>query len=105
MPRLTRPDGSLDIARRLTKCCAAFGALAALVGSPMSHASDAIYVGKNLTKDGGVLLAGFGDEPSSHWLSIVPRRQHPSGATISVGGTPQANLPGELIEIPQVRET
>lgn len=72
-----------------------------LIGS----ASDAIYVGKNLTKEGGVLLAGFGDEPSSHWLSIVARSQHPAGATLSVGGTPAASLPGELTEIPQVRET
>ena len=51
------------------------------------------------------MLAGFGDEPSSHWLSIVQRRLYPAGATISVGGTPEANLPGELINIPQVRET
>lgn len=70
-----------------------------------THASDAIYVGKNLTKSGAVLLAGFGDEPSSHWLSIVPRHQHPPGETLTVGGTPQANLPGELINIPQARET
>jgi len=105
MTRLARPDGRIHIAPRLAKWCAAFAALLTLIDSPMSHASDAIYVGKNLTKDGGVLLAGFGDEPSSHWLSIVPRRQHPAGATISVGGTPQANLPGELIEIPQARET
>lgn len=77
----------------------------AMVASGAAQASDAIYVGKNLTKDGAVLLAGFGDEPSSHWLSIVPRRQHPPGETITVGGTPQANLPGELINIPQARET
>src|SRR5579863_7093494 len=70
-----------------------------------AQASDAIYVGKNLTKDGAVMLAGFGDEPSSHWLSIVQRRLYPAGAAISVGGTPEANLPGELINIPQVRET
>ena len=31
-----------------------------------------IYVGKNLTADGSVFLAGYGDEPSSHWLEIVP---------------------------------
>jgi dipeptidase len=80
-------------------------AAAGLAFLQTSQASDAIYVGKNLTKDGGVMLAGFGDEPSSHWLSIVQRRQYPVGATISVGGTPEANLPGELINIPQVRET
>ena len=81
------------------------GALLLLSLPLVGHASDAIYVGKNLTKDGGVLLAGFGDEPSSHWLSIVPRRQHAAGTTITVGGTPAANLPGELIQIPQARET
>lgn len=68
-------------------------------------ASVLIYVGKNLTKDGSVLLAGYGDEPSSHWLSIVPRQQHPTGATKPVGGTAAARLPGELTEIPQIKET
>ena len=85
--------------------CWRAGVLVAALWAPFAHASVAIYVGKNLTKSGNVLLAGFGDEPSSHWLSVVPSRQHPDGATIPVGGTPQANLPGELIEIPQARET
>lgn len=94
---------------------ALFGGLLTQYCPTMGSASDAIYVGKNLTKDGGVLLAGFGDEPSSHWLSIVPHRQHPTGATIKVGGTPASNpagefgadkaLPGELTEIPQAGET
>ena len=70
-----------------------------------SHASVAVYVGKNLTKDGSVLLAGYGDEPSSHWLSIVPERQHPRDATVRVGATGDAELPGELIDIPQVAKT
>ena len=39
-------------------------AAAGLAFLQTGHASDAIYVGKNLTKDGGVMLAGFGDEPS-----------------------------------------
>jgi dipeptidase len=68
-------------------------------------ASVSIYVGKNLTKDKSVLLAGFGDEPSSHWLVIAPRRQHPAGTTISVGGIATSRLPGELINIPQVAQT
>lgn len=72
---------------------------------PTALASLLAYVGKNLTKDGSVLLAGFGDEPSSHWLSIVPRRQHPATATITAGGTAAARLPGELMQIPQARET
>ncbi|MBL8290192.1 MAG: C69 family dipeptidase, partial [Bryobacterales bacterium] len=68
-------------------------------------ASVAVYVGKNLTKDGSVLLAGYGDEPSSHWLSIAPRREHAEGQTITVGGIATSRLPGELIQIPQARQT
>src|SRR5215510_9240382 len=80
-------------------------ALAIVASSPVAFGSVLVYVGKNLTKDGSVMLAGFGDEPSSHWLSIVPRQQYPAGATIAVGGTEKARMPGELINIPQVRET
>ncbi len=76
-----------------------------LATTPALLASVSVYVGKNLTKDGSVLLAGYGDEPSSHWLVIVPRRQHPAGATISVGGTAASRLPGELIQIPQAAQT
>ena len=64
-------------------------------------ASYCVYVGKNLTSDGSVLLGGYGDEPSSHWLEIVPRKEHPAGAMISVGATAEASYPGRLIEIPQ----
>ena len=63
------------------------------------------YVGKDLTTDGSVLLGGFGHEPSSHWLEIVPRRQFPEGATTTVGVTEAASYPGELTEIPQARRT
>ena len=70
-----------------------------------SWASYAIYVGKNLTADGSVLLGGTGDEPSSHWLEIVPRKTHPAGATIKVGVDERANFPGELIDIPQAPVT
>ena len=70
-----------------------------------SWASYGIYVGKNLTADGSVFLAGYGDEPSSHWLEIVPAREWPSGATIKVGATAAARFPGVLIEIPQVHST
>ncbi len=79
--------------------------LAILTAAQTASPSLLVYVGKNLTKDGSVMLAGFGDEPSSHWLSIVPRKQHPAGARISVGGTAAARLPGELIQIPQADET
>lgn len=53
------------------------------------------YVGKNCTADGSVFLGGYGDEPSSHWLEIVPRREHPAGAKIKVGATNKARCPGE----------
>ncbi len=67
--------------------------------------SYSIYVGKNLSAEGCVLVAGYGDEPSSHWLEIVPARKHPPQATLTVGVTDQANFPGRLIQIPQVPET
>lgn len=67
--------------------------------------SYAVYVGKSLTANGRSYLAGYGDEPSSHWLEIAPRRQHPPDAIITVGVTPQANMPGQLMQIPQVAET
>ncbi|MDZ7826486.1 MAG: hypothetical protein U5R48_11265 [Gammaproteobacteria bacterium] len=70
------------------------------ITAPASHASYGYYVGKNLTADGSVLLGGTGEEPSSHWLEIVPRRSHPADATIEVGATPAARLPARLIEIP-----
>jgi dipeptidase len=80
-------------------------ALAIVASSPVALGSVAVYVGKNLTKDGSVLLAGFGDEPSSHWISIVPRRQHPASTMITVGGTAASRLPGELMKIPQAQQT
>src|SRR5262249_41522044 len=64
-----------------------------------------LYIGRNLTADGLAYLAGYGDEPSSHWLEIVPRRQHAADATVTVGVTPQADLPGILSKIPQIAET
>ena len=79
--------------------------LLAVIGSGDVSASYGYYVGKNLTADGSVLIGGTGEEPSSHWLEIVPRRLHPAGATISVGATAEATLPARLSEIPQVPET
>lgn len=69
------------------------------------HMSIGIYVGKNLTTDGSTLLGGFGHEPSSHWVDIVREQNHAEGSTITVGVTEEANIPGELISIPQVRHT
>lgn len=68
-------------------------------------ASYAIYVGKNLTTDGSVLVGGSGDEVSSHWLEIVPARDHAAGAQLTVGVTAEAFMPGVLTQIPQARHT
>lgn len=76
-----------------------------LMSSSAAMASFAIYVGKNLTVDGSSFLAGYGDEPSSHWLEIIPRREHPEGTMIRAGVDEKAIYPGELIQIPQVRVT
>ncbi|MDX1482754.1 MAG: C69 family dipeptidase [Woeseiaceae bacterium] len=70
-----------------------------------SFASYGIYVGRNLTADGSVYLGGSGDEVSSHWLEIVPAKDHAPGSTITVGVDETANLPGEFIEIPQAPRT
>lgn len=67
--------------------------------------SIAFYIGGDLTEHGHPMLGGFGHEPSSHWVEVVPEQQHPEGATITVGATDEARLPGELIEIPQATET
>ena len=64
-----------------------------------------IYIGRNHTADGRAYLAGYGDEPSSHWLELNPRARHPAGSTITVGVTPQADMPGRLSDIPQAAET
>ena len=76
-----------------------------LVVHTTASASYAIYVGKNLTADGSVFLGGSGDEVSSHWLEVVPAGDHPEGATVTVGVTAAAFMPGELMEIPQARHT
>src|SRR5262249_24962161 len=79
--------------------------LAAFIGGTPGFARVGLYVGKNLTADGSVLLGGYGDEPSSHWLVIVPRLKHDAGATIEVGSTSEARFPGVRGRIPQVPET
>jgi dipeptidase len=64
-----------------------------------------IWIGKHLTADGRAYLAGYGDEPSSHWLELVPGHEHESGAQITVGMSEAANMPGVLTQIPQVART
>ena len=79
--------------------------LCTLLVSPSAWASYAIYVGKNLTTDGSVFIGGSGDEVSSHWLEVVPARDHPPGSMLSVGVTAEADMPGRLTKIPQARHT
>jgi dipeptidase len=76
----------------------------ALLSTP-TQASYCFYVGKNLTIDGSVMVAGTGEEVSGHWLQLFPARSHPPNATLSVGVTEDAALPGKRIEIPQARNT
>ncbi|MBK5944190.1 C69 family dipeptidase [Halorhodospira sp. 9621] len=64
-----------------------------------------LYVGHELTEDGSVLLGGYGDEPSSHFIEVIPAQSHEPGATMEVGITDQADIPGERIEIPQASQT
>ena len=89
---------------RTSTVVAGFSVLLTL-GPVISQASYAIYVGKNLTDDGSVLLGGSGDEVSSHWLEVVPANRFPAGTTIRVGVDATANMPGEYIQIPQVLQT
>jgi len=76
-----------------------------LLAPRISQASYAIYVGKNLTEDGSVLIGGSGDEVSSHWLEVVPAKNFPAGTTLRVGVDESANMPGEYIDIPQASQT
>lgn len=64
-----------------------------------------IYIGKNLTADGSVLIGQNGDENSSHWVQVIEAEKHGEDATLSVGVGPEANYPGKIIEIPQAPQT
>ncbi|MGB5868797.1 MAG: C69 family dipeptidase [Albidovulum sp.] len=67
--------------------------------------SYAIYIGKNHSATGHGWLGGYGDEPSSHWLEIVPEMDHPAGAEIVVGVGPDADMPGRRKAIAQAART
>ncbi|CAO2650153.1 Nn.00g014450.m01.CDS01 [Neocucurbitaria sp. VM-36] len=71
----------------------------------LASASYAFYVGKSLTQDGSVMVGGTGEEVSSHWLEIFPAKDHPSNATITVGVTEDASMPGQLMNISQAPHT
>lgn len=53
---------------RFAPLLAASVSVGAAAAASVCNASYAIYVGKNLTADGSVLIGGSGDEVSSHWL-------------------------------------
>jgi dipeptidase len=74
------------------------------IGHP-NEKSMGIYIGNELTTDGSTLVGGFGHEPSSHWIEIVPGQTFPEGATMTVGVTEHARIPGKLTEIPQAKQT
>lgn len=67
--------------------------------------SFATYVGKNRSSTGHTMLGGFGHEPSSHWMEVVPAKDHPEGSEITVGATEEAEMPGKQAKIPQARHT
>ncbi|KAL6242026.1 hypothetical protein RBB50_010937 [Rhinocladiella similis] len=71
----------------------------------VANASYAFYVGSSLTASGDILIGGTGEEVSGHWVQIFPAAEHPPNATITVGVTDEAVLPGRLITIPQVSHT
>jgi dipeptidase len=64
-----------------------------------------IYIGKNHASAGHAWLGGYGDEPSSHWLEVVPAKTHPAGAMIDIGVGADADMPGVRGQIPQINET
>jgi dipeptidase len=70
-----------------------------------SLASHAFYVGKSLTQDGSVMVGGTGEEVSSHWLEIFPAKDYPPNATLTVGVTEDAIMPGKLMNISQAAHT
>jgi len=64
-----------------------------------------VYVGKNLTADGSVLLGQLGDENSSHWIEVIPHHAWKPDSVLSVGADKEGIFPGIMIEIPQIAET
>lgn len=64
-----------------------------------------VYVGKNLTASGNVLIGQCGDESSSHWIEVVPRGEYGPGSVLEVGAGPKADYPGMRTAVPQVPAT
>jgi len=104
-PRAGLGRGAVGLAACASLLTAAASPSLVAQAAPPPAKSIAIYVGRNLTSDGSVLLGGFGHEPSSHWYEVVPRRSFPQGTTLEVAITAEARIPGRRFRIPQVRET
>ncbi|KAJ4361742.1 hypothetical protein N0V95_001635 [Ascochyta clinopodiicola] len=71
----------------------------------VTTASYAFYVGKALTEDGSVMVGGTGEEVSSHWLEIFPAKDYAPNATVEVGVTKDASMPGQRLNISQASHT
>src|SRR5690242_8791875 len=71
----------------------------------VTTASYAFYVGKALTEDGSVMVGGTGEEVSSHWLEIFSAKDYPPNATVEVGVTEDASMPGQRLNITQAAHT
>ncbi|KAJ4986987.1 dipeptidase domain-containing protein [Stagonosporopsis vannaccii] len=71
----------------------------------VTTASYAFYVGKALTEDGSVMVGGTGEEVSSHWLEIFAAKDFPPNATVEVGVTEDASMPGRRLNISQAAHT
>ncbi len=67
--------------------------------------SVSLYVGRDLTEDGCVFLAGYGDEPSSHYFYLAEREENHPEAKMEVGVNSEAMFPGERIQIPRPEQT
>lgn len=67
--------------------------------------SYALYIGRNHCRDGHAWVAGYGDEPSSHWLDVVAAADHAPGTMIEVGVGQGAEMPGRRTHIPQAPRT
>jgi len=78
--------------------------LSLFISSPATG-SVGIYVGSELTEDGSVLLGGYGDEPSSHWIELIRAGRYEREAMICVGADENARYPGIRFQIPQAPRT
>ena len=86
------PDDGIDKTVAVVDFGATTTTFTVLHDLKVAYSRDMAFGGRQLTDDGSVYLGGSGDEVSSHWLEVVPAREHPKGATIRVGVTAEAFL-------------